>query len=140
MNARHLPIFAVLGLLLIALAATAARTGAAGPSAAGPPQMPTVVTLPEKALDGPGILRRDVSTLPPLANAQMEIVQGTRGDDGTCRYQVAFSAPKGDNRAQMARQIAVDPATCRFQIERGNPTKLPQLPAPNAVSETTGGK
>lgn len=136
MNIQRLAMFAVLSLLVLAMGTTALRVRAAGPLAAPP----SVVTLPDEILTGPGIIHRDMSTQPLLANAQMEVIQGTRNNDGTCRSQVTFSALKEDQRPQMAREVAVDPATCRFQIERGNPTSPMQLPAPNATSEKTGGK
>lgn len=134
MNIRGMTILAFLGVLLATLT-LAARVGAMG-LLAPPPNN----TLPGEQLTGPGVIRRDMSGQPALANARMEVLQGERGEDGSCHLQVSFSAPKGDTRAQMAREVALDPATCRFQVERGFPISLPTLPAPLATTEVSGGK
>lgn len=137
MGIRRLTIFTVLGLLLTLAAATAVGVRAVAPT---PPPVPTAVTLLDAVLDGPGVVKRDVSQLPPLANARMEVVQGTRAVDGACRFQPVFTASNGDMRTQVVRQIAFDPTTCRFQIERGTALSAPPAPPARATAEATGGK
>lgn len=136
MGAQRLTILALVGLVLAIMVTTTVRIRAAEPLAPLPP-VPTVVILPDVVLNGPGIVQRDMSKLPPLVDSRMEVVQGTRAEDGTCRFQPTFSATHGDIRPQVARQIAFDPATCRFQIEWGTAPSAPPAPPAKATAEAT---
>lgn len=70
--------------------------------------------------DGFGFFRKD---LPPLRDARVWVLQGTRLVGGGCRYLFTTQATEIPSEGWTIRSIALDPAGCRKLMEEGRPTE-----------------
>lgn len=140
MKVQRKVVIGVLSLLSLATAVIVIGYQSASSAVAPPLITPPPSNEIPGVLTGSGIIHYDTSSLPPIANSRMVIIQGTKDAKGVCHYRTYFSAPKGDTTPQIAREVALDPATCRVQVERGTPTSVQQNPTPGDGIATSTAK
>lgn len=75
------------------------------------------------------------STLPPLLNSRVWVLQGAKLEGGGCRYLYPSAEVELPAGGWELRSISIDTSSCRKLMEEGTPTASPRASAPESTTK-----